>query len=455
VVHARGDNGRGSLSRFPQERLRRPAAVALGAACSLLVASPPALAAPQVDGVFPVTGLAIDNQITQGPDGNIWVTVDDGTGNDVARITPAGDVTKFNLDDVDAPVGITGLGNDLWVTAINEVARFAPGSTDATATTINEIGSPRHITVGPDGNLWAVSDNNVIKIPPGAPNTSTSFPGLITGARQVTAAPNGTLWATGGTQVINFTTAGTHVAGSPYELGGGPQGIAAGPAPQIAYGNPTTDPQSIGRITPPGPPDLTNLGNVDAGFGVTFANDGAYWFGQYNGNNLGRLTPDGAYTTLEGIPAVPNRGPRQITTGPGDTLWVTLDVPGDATNDAVARVTGVTPEPPPNGGPGNVGPANDFEFGKAKKNKEKGTATLTVIVPGPGDVALAATKKVKGDRESTPTGGDVKLEVKPKGKAKQKLQPEGKAKVTVEVTYTPTGGIPNTEDTKLKLVKRP
>jgi streptogramin lyase len=431
--------------------LRRPAAVALGAGCGLLLAASPALAAPQVDGVFPVTGLEIDNQITQGPDGNIWVTVDDGAGNDVARITPTGEVTKFNLDDVDAPVGITGLGNDLWVTAINTVARFAPGSTDATATTINEIGSPRHITVGPDGNLWTVSDNNVIKIPPGAPNTSTPFTTLITGARQVVAAPDNTLWATGGTQVINFTTGGTHVAGSPYEVGGGPQGIAAGPGAQIAYGNPGTDPQTIGRITPPGPPELTNLGPLDAGFGMTFGNDGAYWFGQYNGNNLGRLTPDGAYTTLEGIPAVPNRGPRQITKGPDDTLWVTLDEPAVATNDAVARVTGVSPEPPLNGG---GPPANDFEFGKVKKNKQKGTAKLTVIVPGSGTVELAATKKVKGDQETAAAAGEVKLLVKPDGKAKGKLQDSGKVKVEVEVTYTPTGGTPNTEDKKLKLVKR-
>jgi hypothetical protein len=48
----------------------------------------------------------------------------------------------------------------------------------------------------------------------------------------------------------------------------------------------------------------------------------------------------------------------------------------------------------------------------------------------------------------------VKLEVKPKGKAKDKLTPEGKAKVVAEVTFTPTGGTPNTEDKKLKLVKR-
>ena len=58
------------IGRLP----RRLAAVALAAACALLFAASPALAAPQVDGVFSVTGLAIDNQITQGPDGNIWVT---------------------------------------------------------------------------------------------------------------------------------------------------------------------------------------------------------------------------------------------------------------------------------------------------------------------------------------------------------------------------------------------
>src|SRR5919108_3786685 len=108
-------------------RSRRLAAVALGAACALVAASAPAVAAPQVDGVFPVTGQNIDNQITQGPDGNIWVTVpEDGAGNDVARITPGGDVTKFDLDDVNNPAGITGQGGELWVTAINTVARFAP-----------------------------------------------------------------------------------------------------------------------------------------------------------------------------------------------------------------------------------------------------------------------------------------------------------------------------------------
>jgi streptogramin lyase len=424
------------------------AALALGVLGAVLLAAPTALAAPQVDGTFPVTGLGDSKQITQGPDGNIWVTVDDGENNDVARITPAGEVTKFNLDDVDFPAGITAQGDNLWVTAINEVASFSPGSTDATETNIAAIGGPRHITVGPDGNLWTVSGTNVIKIPPGAPNTFTVLPGLITDGRQIAPGADNTLWATSGTQVVHFTTAGTHVAGSPYEVGGAPQGIAAGPGTQAAYGNPTTDPQTIGRITPPGPPELTELGPLDAGFGVAFGNDGAYWFTQYNGNNLARLTPDGQYTTLDGFPAVPNRGPRQITTGPDNTLWVTLDVPGDPTNDAVGRVTGVEPPPSPTGG------CDQFELGKAKKNKKKGTAKQTVTVPCAGTVELAKTKKVKADEQTAEAAGDVKLLVKAKGNAKDKLQDNGKAKVGLEVTYTPTGGTPSTQSEKLKLVKR-
>lgn len=42
---------------------------------ALAVAAPPALAAPTIDGEFPVTGLDANNKIVQGPDGNIWVTV--------------------------------------------------------------------------------------------------------------------------------------------------------------------------------------------------------------------------------------------------------------------------------------------------------------------------------------------------------------------------------------------
>jgi len=116
--------------------------------------------------------------------------------------------------------------------------------------------------------------------------------------------------------------------------------------------------------------------------------------------------------------------------------------------------TPLPPCPAGGGGPGGGGPSNEFSFGKVKKNKRKGTAKLTVDVPGAGELELAKTKKVKADEELAEAEGKVKLSIKPKGKAKRKLNRKGKAKVTAEVTYTPDGGEPNTEDKKIKLRKR-
>jgi lysophospholipase L1-like esterase len=99
-------------------------------------------------------------------------------------------------------------------------------------------------------------------------------------------------------------------------------------------------------------------------------------------------------------------------------------------------------------------PSNEFSFGKVKKNKRKGTAKLTVGVPGPGELELAKTKSVNADEESAESAGKDKLSIKPKGKARKKLNDKGKAKVKANVTYTPDGGTPNTEDKKIKLVKR-
>ena len=109
------------------------------------------------------------------------------------------------------------------------------------------------------------------------------------------------------------------------------------------------------------------------------------------------------------------------------------------------------PQPPP---PSEPPASNDFSFGKVKKNKRKGTAKLTLKVPGPGELELAKTKKVRGDDDSADEAGKEKLSIKPKGKAKKRLNNKGKAKVKANVTYTPTGGSPNTEDKKIKLVKR-
>jgi hypothetical protein len=123
---------------------------------------------------------------------------------------------------------------------------------------------------------------------------------------------------------------------------------------------------------------------------------------------------------------------------------------GDETQDTNLS----TCAPGGGGGGGGAQPSNDFSFGKVKKNKRKGTAKLTVKVPGAGELDLAKTKKVKPDEETAEAAGKEKLSIRPKGKAKKKLNNRGKAKVKAKVTFAPTGGSPNTESKKIKLVKR-
>jgi hypothetical protein len=96
-------------------------------------------------------------------------------------------------------------------------------------------------------------------------------------------------------------------------------------------------------------------------------------------------------------------------------------------------------------------PSNRFKFGKLKRNKKKGTAKLPVSLPGPGKVSLSG----KGVVGRTLSGsGTVKLLIKAKGKRKRTLERTGKVKLKAKVTFSPTGGDPNTRGKTVKLVKK-
>lgn len=98
-------------------------------------------------------------------------------------------------------------------------------------------------------------------------------------------------------------------------------------------------------------------------------------------------------------------------------------------------------------------PSNAFSFGTLKRNTSKGTAKLAVIVPGPGELALAG-RRAKPAATTTSAAGEVELAVRARGKARRKLADEGSAKLRLSVTFTPSGGDPNTLSKKLKLKQR-
>ena len=168
----------------------------------------------------------------------------------------------------------------------------------------------------------------------------------------------------------------------------------------------------------------------------------------------GSLTPGGCYagpaTTLCGADrALPGLGhPTGVAITPDDTgVYVT-----GLGSDAIAEF-----------GRALAPPSNEFSFVKVKRNRAKGIAKLIVEIPGPGELALAKTGKVKPATKQAQAGGKIKLKVKPRGKAKRALTRADnpakaggaiKVKVKAKVTYTPTGGDPNTKTKSLKLIRK-
>jgi streptogramin lyase len=328
--------------------MARPATkflAAAGVVLGMLVCVPAALAVPAVNGVFPVSGLETNNKIVAGPDGNIWVTL--SVGKDVARITPAGQVQEFELEGVEGARGIAlGPDGNLWVVSINKVTRFSPAEPESTDKTFNivTINAEGQIVAGPDGLMWVASNESLVRF--STTNPEGAQPVTVTGAlapKDIDAA--GSLIAVAdfaGARIATFTTAG---AQQDYKLAGGPQGVAGGSGGQIGFSQQGVQPEEVGLINPPSPAQGIAIDGDP--FGVAFGSDGAYWIARSAVGEVIRLTATGQVTTLGGFPA--KYFPRQVAAGPSNTIWVTLEIPGENTS-AVARISGLEPpvtNPPP------------------------------------------------------------------------------------------------------------
>ncbi len=328
-----------------------------------------ATAAPAVDGEFSIAGgVGPDNDIVQGPDGNMWVTLQNDNG--VARITPAGVVTEFPLANTAFGIAV-GPDNNLWVSTTIGVIKVPPG--DPGNPTAYDVGlaNGRGIVAGPDGKMWVAGTDQLVSFSPADPEaTDVSTPIIGLAPHGMGVGSDGVLWIADGNGRVISATAAPAPTVTPYDIqinaSGGAQDVAGGPNGQVAYAAPTTDPQTVGRITPGGDPLMTELTASDP-FGVTFAPDGAYWFARSQANDLLRLTPDGQTSMLTGFAPSGGVGPRKIAPGPDNTLWVTLDTP-----EKVARVTGVKPPVTEPNTEIDKTPKTKLKA-KDKKNGKKGT----------------------------------------------------------------------------------
>jgi len=289
-------------------------------------------AKPRLAGTFDLSGTP--GQITRGSDGNVWVTISgSGLGNNLARIKPNGNVTEYAPAALVNPVGITsGPDHNLWLTRNGGVVRVPPDDPDSAQDfNLAAISDPRGITKGPEGKLWAASGDQFVSFEPGNPAgfDATTINGM--GARGI-AASGGKLWIAdfGGQRILRVKP---NASFKEYDVGGGPQEVASGPDGSIAYSNPGTDPQTVGRIESSGKPKKTKVPNSDP-FGMVFAPDHNWWFAEFAKDQLGLLSTDGALKQFKDLPN--GSGPRYVAEGSNGTLWVSLE-----NSQKVARIKGV------------------------------------------------------------------------------------------------------------------
>jgi streptogramin lyase len=325
--------------------------VLLGALLVLLALPGSAAADPVLDGQFDVSDKP--GRIAPGPDGNVWFTL--GGTKEFGRITPDGIVTEY-----DTPANqivtdlVAGSGNRMWLAINGGVIEWDIAAATGTAHAIAAIENSDGITRDPDGNLWIVDRGlttpGVVKVDEtGALVQDVQVAG--SDGRDIDLGPDGRVWWTdfnGG--AVRATDTGPPFATQTIPVGVNPQDVKGAPIGQIAFSDPGADPQTVGRLSPAG----ASLGTIPAPgtdpFGIAFGGDGAFWVAQFNSDSLLRLAPGGQTSPLA-MPAA--SGPRRVTAGPGNTLWVSLE-----TAEKVARVSGVVPPPAPPAPPGGPPPAS-------------------------------------------------------------------------------------------------
>jgi streptogramin lyase len=200
---------------------------------------------------------ALPQGITLGQDGNLWFTENtttnyiDPTGN-VARITPAGEVTEF-------PVGKT----------------------------------PSQIAAGPDVNLWYVAwyDTAIGRLTPTGTVTEFGLP-RSSFPHGIAAGPDGALWITESRAVGRLSTDGVHTAFTITGATGDESGqIIAGLDNDLWFASDSAG--AVGRITTDGTVSVVPLGDGTTSpvSGIAVAIDGSVWLTDYWNKLIVRFQP--------------------------------------------------------------------------------------------------------------------------------------------------------------------
>jgi virginiamycin B lyase len=164
-----------------------------------VVAINPATMDKVPDGDTPINGGNFNiRSLTRGPDGNVWVT---DFGGQVAKVTPQGIATAYNVPANSTWDIVTGPDGNLWYTAPDGAdavsGRITTGG-NATEFPVTPGGDAHGIAAGPDGALWIAQPvaNSIGRMT--TDGQFTEIKGLTAGARPewIASGPNNTMWFT-------------------------------------------------------------------------------------------------------------------------------------------------------------------------------------------------------------------------------------------------------------------
>jgi streptogramin lyase len=298
---------------------------------ALLLVSGVAIAAPigmLKQFKVPTAGSSPEH-ITQASDGNFWFTesfVNDqnATPHKVGRITPAGEVTEFNVCDFCFPTDIVQ-GSDGILYFTKNDASLGRITTDGTV--LPDIPEP----FSPNGNgldahgddIWFTDFNNrSVWRYDISTDAFTEFPAPNTVPLDVAVAPDGIVWFTDANGQIGRLDPATGVV-TEIDVEGFPREINIASDGAVWFTERFS--QAVGRINPVPSPDADDvrLFPVDGGpEDIAPAADGSMWFTRSTAGNIARITPEGVITTQS--KAVKGSEPFGITVAPNGDPWFTM-----------------------------------------------------------------------------------------------------------------------------------
>jgi streptogramin lyase len=272
----------------------------------------------------------INSGLTADQEGNIWFAVP--YGNQIGRITPAGEVTAFTSPPSGYLSGsiVAGPDGNIWYGKEfpGKVGRMSlSGEATEFPVSVDTVGA---LAAGPDGNVWFGASGGVIgRITPSGGITKFQ---LSEAPIAITTGPDGNLWfvQVAANKIVRMTTSGGLTEFNVPTANAQPVNIATGPDGNLWFTE--INANKIGRISPTGvvsefsiPSPGCGLYGVIEPVGIFAGPDGNLWFTEQACDKIGRIAPDGTFLPELATPSAVS-APQRITASPDGLIWFTESI---------------------------------------------------------------------------------------------------------------------------------